>query len=148
MSGAVGPFKRQREERFTVRFYPGFVEGILQPLTKGDAMNKVFLTGNLTADPKKETVGAKTLATFTIAVNEGEKVSFFDCKAWGGWGDNLKARKGTTLVVEGRLAQERWSDKTGTNHSKVVIVCDSVREVAKRTKTASEAPSEAATATA
>ena len=108
-------------------------------------MNKVFLTGNMTADAKKETVGGKTLATFTVAVNEGEKASFFDCKAWGGWGENLKARKGATLVVEGRLAQERWSDKSGTNHSKVVIVCDSVREIAKRAKDPSlEAPQPAA----
>jgi single stranded DNA-binding protein len=105
-------------------------------------MNKVFLTGNLTADPKKETVGEKTLATFTIAVNEGEKVSFIDCKAWGGWGENLKARKGAPLVVEGRLAQERWSDKSGGNHSRVVVTCDSVREITKRAKEASPATSE------
>ena len=109
-------------------------------------MNKTFLTGNLTADPKKEAVGEKTLATFTIAVNEGARVSFFDCKAWGGWGENLNARKGATLVVEGRLSQERWTDKSGANHSKVVIVCDSVREITRRAKSAAEAtqPEEAA----
>ena len=108
-------------------------------------MNKVFLTGNLTADPKKETVSDKALASFAIAVNEGEKVSFIDCKAWGGWGENLSAKKGSPLVVEGRLAQERWTDKSGTNHSKVVVVCDSVREIAKRTKVDSEVRSEAPT---
>jgi len=102
-------------------------------------MNKVFITGNLTSDPKKEAIGEKTLATFTVAVNEGEKVSFIDCKAWGGWGENLAAKKGTPLVVEGRLSQERWTDKSGTNHSRVVVISDSVREIAKRPKAAPEA---------
>lgn len=97
-------------------------------------MNIVVLTGNLVAPPTKKKVGEKDLAEFSIAVNDGDDhASFFDCKAWNGWAKNLSADKGAALVVEGRLVQERWTDKTtGENRAKVVVVASSVRELAKK----------------
>ncbi len=111
-------------------------------------MNIVVLTGNLVATPTKKKVGDKDLAEFTLAVNEGDHASFFDCKAWNGWAKNLEATKGATLVVEGRLLQERWTDKpTGENRSKVVVVASSVREIAKKVAAPTREP-ETAQATA
>ena len=93
-------------------------------------INHVTLMGNLTADPELVTTrGGSKLAEFTIAQNfkvEGKEdwAEFYDVQVWGGWAVNFckNARKGTLVVVEGRLLQERWTDKaSGKGRSRLKV---------------------------
>lgn len=93
-------------------------------------LNHVTLMGNLTADiDLKTTPAGNAVASFTIAVNSksrgGEsRADFFDIVAWKGWAENLAktARKGSLVLVEGRLTQERWDDpKTNGKRSRVRV---------------------------
>lgn len=93
-------------------------------------LNHVTLMGNLTADLElKTTPAGNSVASFTIAVNSksrgGEsRADFFDCVVWKGWAENLAktARKGSLVLVEGKLAQEQWVDpKTKGKRSRVRI---------------------------
>ena len=99
--------------------------------------SKAILVGNLTRDPELRATSSGTqVCSFGIAVNRvyrdasganKENVSFFDCAAWGKQGETIAqyAKKGTAMLVSGRLEQRSWDDKaTGTKRSRVEIVLE------------------------
>ena len=101
-------------------------------------INNVAFSGNLTRDPvpRKTTRGTSVLG-FTLAASKSKKdpvtgdvtfnVIYVDVQAWGSAADEIaaKAKKGTPLLVEGRLKQENWDDKTtGAKRSKLLVVLE------------------------
>lgn len=99
--------------------------------------SKVVIAGNLTRDPElRTTTSGSNVCGFSVAVNrvyrdssgeQKESVSFFDCSAWGRLGETINqyAKKGTGVLVSGRLEQRSWEDKaTGQKRSRVEIVVE------------------------
>ena len=99
--------------------------------------SKAIITGNLTRDPElRTTPNGATVCSFSVAVNrvyrdasgeQKEDVSFIDCSAWGKLGEmiNQYAKKGSGVLVSGRLDQRSWEDKTtGQRRSRVEIVVE------------------------
>ena len=99
--------------------------------------SKAIITGNLTRDPElRTTPNGASVCSFSVAVNrvykdasgeQKEDVSFIDCSAWGKLGEmiNQYAKKGTGVLVSGRLDQRSWEDKTtGGKRSRVEIVVE------------------------
>ena len=99
--------------------------------------SKAIITGNLTRDPElRTTPNGATVCSFSVAVNrtfrdsngeQKEAVSFIDCSAWGKLGEmiNQYAKKGSGVLVSGRLDQRSWEDKTsGQKRSRVEIVVE------------------------
>ena len=105
-------------------------------------LNKVIIIGNLVRDPTINYLpSGSQVAEFSIAYNRRYRVNeewreethYFDVKAYGKLADDISKRfyKGYTVVIEGRLSQDRWTDKEGKNQSKVRIVAESVRIIRK-----------------
>ena len=99
--------------------------------------SKAIITGNLTRDPElRTTPNGSTVCGFSVAVNrvyraasgeQKEDVSFIDCSAWGKLGEMIAqyAKKGSGVLVSGRLDQRSWEDKTdGKKRSRVEIVVE------------------------
>ena len=99
------------------------------------SFNKVILVGNLTRDPElRYTPKGTAIAKFGLAVNRvwtneaGEKkeeVTFVDIDVFGRTAENVAQymRKGSPLLVEGRLRLDQWDDKqTGQKRSKLGVV--------------------------
>lgn len=99
--------------------------------------SKVVIAGNLTRDPElRTTTGGSNVCGFSVAVNriyrdssgeQKESVSFFDCSAWNKLGETINqyAKKGTGVLISGRLEQRSWEDKaTGQKRSRVEIVVE------------------------
>lgn len=99
--------------------------------------SKAIIVGNLTRDPElRTTSNGSSVCGFAVAINRvykdasGEKhedVSFIDCSAWGPLGKMISeyAKKGTGVLVSGRLDQRSWDDKeTGKKRSRVEIVVE------------------------
>ena len=86
--------------------------------------SKAIITGNLTRDPDlRTTPNGASVCSFSVAVNrvfrdssgtQQESVSFIDCSAWGKLGEMIGqyAKKGSGVLVSGRLDQRTWEDKT------------------------------------
>jgi single-strand DNA-binding protein len=124
--------------------------------------NKVILAGHLVRDPEMRNTNSGTaVANASIAVNHkwttaaGEKqesVSFVDCKVWGKTAENFSKffSKGRPVLVEGRLEQESWEDKTdGSKRSKLVVVVERFEFVPQgKNADADDKPSTAAPAPA
>lgn len=99
--------------------------------------SKAIITGNLTRDPElRTTPNGASVCSFSVAVNriykdangeQREDVSFIDCSAWGKLGEMIAqyAKKGSGVLVSGRLDQRSWEDKTtGQKRSRVEIVVE------------------------
>ena len=99
--------------------------------------SKAIIAGNLTRDPElRNTPNGATVCSFSVAVNrtfrdasgeQKESVSFIDCSAWGKLGEmiNKYAKKGSGVLVSGRLDQRSWEDKnSGQKRSRVEIVVE------------------------
>ncbi len=85
-------------------------------------MNKVILMGRLTRDPEvSSSASGTTFARFSIAVDrrfkrEGEPdADFFNCTAFGKTAEFVERylKKGTKVVVTGRLQNNNYTNKEG-----------------------------------
>jgi single-strand DNA-binding protein len=97
------------------------------------SLNRVFLAGNLTRDPEvRYTPGGAAVATLGMAVNRyyttktGEKKEetlFIRVVVWGKLAESCKEylKKGSSLLVEGRLASRSW-EQNGQKRSTVEVV--------------------------
>lgn len=96
--------------------------------------NKVQLLGHLGADPElKEVSGGHRLVRLNLATNERYKTMEGDWKediqwhpvvAWGKQAERLAelVRKGSGLIVEGRLVHRRYETKDGEKRSATEVV--------------------------
>ena len=123
------------------------------------SFNKVILVGNLTRDPElRYTPKGTAIAKFGLAVNRiwtneaGEKkedVTFVDIDVFGRTAENVAQymRKGSPLLVEGRLRLDQWDDKqTGQKRSKLGVVGEIVQFLGSPRTTEGGAPSAPRTA--
>jgi single-strand DNA-binding protein len=86
-------------------------------------VNKIIITGNLTADPElRYTPSGKAVLSASIANNEHftdaqgqeQKVTtFVNLEVWGRPAENFGklVRKGQELFVDGKLRMDEWTDK-------------------------------------
>lgn len=112
-------------------------------------MNKVILMGRLTADPEvRYTTDQKAVGTYTLAVdrrvarNNGEKTAdFIRCVCWEKKAEFAEKylRKGTKIVITGRIQTGSYKDKDGrTVYTTDVVVED--QEFAESKKAEGEQP--------
>ncbi|MFH1193108.1 MAG: single-stranded DNA-binding protein [Candidatus Jorgensenbacteria bacterium] len=102
-------------------------------------LNKVFLIGRLTADPQlRNTTTGQSVASFSVATNrtwtnkQGEKqedVQFHNVVVWGRQAEiaNQFLRKGSMVMIEGRLQNRTWQDKQGQNRTTTEVVCERIQ---------------------
>ncbi len=120
--------------------------------------NKVILVGNLTRDPElRYTPKGMAITKIGLAVNrrwtsEGgeqrEETTFVDIDAFGKQAETIAQymKKGSPMLVEGRLRLDQWDDKqTGQKRSKLGIVLEGFQFLGSGgARTDSAPPAEAA----
>lgn len=100
--------------------------------------NKVILAGNLTRDPElRYTPKGTAIAKFGMAINRSwkneagetkEEVTFVDVDAFTRQAEVVAQyfKKGSPILVEGRLKLDQWDDKqTGQKRSRLGVVLES-----------------------
>lgn len=97
------------------------------------SVNQAILLGRLTADPElRSTSNGKQVTSFTLAVDKmanQEGADFFEVTAWDKLAELLRdyTKKGSKILVIGRLSQQTWEDKeTGSKRSKIILVANDV----------------------
>ena len=102
--------------------------------------NTVTIVGNLTQDPEMRfTPNGVAMVRITIAVNrrrfnresntwEDGDTSFFNATCWRDLAENVSEslRKGTRVMVTGRLEQRSWETQEGDRRSVVEIQVDEI----------------------
>lgn len=99
-------------------------------------MNKVQVLGTMTRNCEiRYTQGGTAVASFGVAWNDRrkdqngqivEKAHFFDVTAWGKTAENINTyfRKGSRILIDGRLDFSSWTTQQGEKRSKVGIVVE------------------------
>jgi single-strand DNA-binding protein len=101
-------------------------------------INRVVLTGNLTADPELRSLPSGTsVCKLRIACNTRTKVNgewadkpnYFDVTVWGNQGENCSRflSKGRPVAIDGRLEWREWQTPEGQKRQAVDIIADSVQ---------------------
>ena len=101
-------------------------------------INRVVITGNLTADPElRSTPSGTPVCSLRIACNtrrkeDGEwvdKPNYFNVTVWGGQGENVARylSKGRPVAVDGRLEWREWETSEHQKRQAVSVVADTVQ---------------------
>ena len=103
-------------------------------------INRVIITGNLTADPDLRSLPSGTsVCKLRVAVNTrrkdnstGEwvdKPNYFDVTVWGAQGENCARylTKGRPVAIDGRLEWREWESEQGGKRQAIDIIADTVQ---------------------
>ena len=102
------------------------------------SLNKVFLIGNLTKDPEIRYISTgKAVGDLRMAVNrrfkttdgqERDETCFVAVTVWGRQAETCGEylRKGSQIMVEGRLQYDEW-EKDGKKNSRLRVVAERVQ---------------------
>ena len=108
-------------------------------------INRVVMTGNLTADPELRSLpSGMSVCSLRIACNTrrkngstGEwedKPNYFNVTVWGAQGENAARylSKGRPVAIDGRLEWREWEAQDGTKRQATDIIADSVQFLGSR----------------
>ena len=96
-------------------------------------LNTIIIQGRIVRDPELRRTGSGiAVASFTVAVDrdfaqDGKKeTDFIDCVAWRQTGEFVSKyfKKGSMIVVKGRLQIRGWNDKDGNKRKTAEVVAD------------------------
>lgn len=102
-------------------------------------LNKAFIVGNLTRDPElRQTPTGQTVCSFGVATNRmftdsagqrQKQAEFHNIVAWGRQAEivNQYLRKGSLVLVEGRIQTRSWQDPQGQKHWKTEIIAERIQ---------------------
>jgi single-strand DNA-binding protein len=103
-------------------------------------INRVVLTGNLTADPELRPAPSGTpVARLRLAVNTRrrngstgtweDKPNYFDVTVWGAQAENCERylSKGRPVAVDGRLEWREYQARDGSKRQAVEIIAETVQ---------------------
>ena len=100
-------------------------------------LNHITIMGRLVRDPElRSTQSGVSVASFTVAVDRDfggrdggdRQTDFIDCVAWRQTGEFVSKyfRKGSMIVVSGRLQSRKWQDREGNNRTSWEVNADNV----------------------
>ncbi len=108
-------------------------------------INRVVMTGNLTADPELRSLPSGTsVCKLRVACNtrrkdgaSGEwvdKPNYFNVTVWGAQGENAAKylSKGRPIALDGRLEWREWETQEGAKRQDIDIIADSVQFLGSR----------------
>jgi single-strand DNA-binding protein len=115
-------------------------------------LNSVILAGNLTGDPAPG-AARHALSTFTLAFDApfgfdrggaARRRDFVPVVAFGHVADTCirHLKKGSRVIVEGRLREDRWQSLATGQHSRLTLVCDRIHFVSGLRKETGAPPPE------
>jgi len=100
--------------------------------------NRIMLVGNLTRDPELKQAGSGQVCRLGLATNRQfknrqtgatvQEVCFIDVDVWGAQAESCGKylQKGRSVLVEGHLKYDSWTDQTGQTRNKHSVVADRV----------------------
>lgn len=98
-------------------------------------LNKVILMGRLTRDPEiRYTQNNTPVASYSIAVDrnyskdQDKQTDFIDIVSWNKSAEFVSKwfKKGSLIVVVGRLQVRKWQDKDGNNRISYEVISEEV----------------------
>jgi len=102
-------------------------------------LNKVFILGRLTADPQVKTIpSGNQVANFSVATNrvytdksgvKQKQTEYHNIVVWGRQAEiaGQFLKKGSSVLIEGRLSTRSYADKQNQNHKVTEIIAERIQ---------------------
>ncbi len=102
-------------------------------------LNKVFIVGNLTRDPElRQTASGQAVCSFGVATNRvftdgagqrQQQTEFHNVVAWARLGEIVHQylRKGSLILVEGRIQTRNWQDPQGQQRYRTEVIAERIQ---------------------
>jgi single-strand DNA-binding protein len=103
-------------------------------------LNKAIIAGNVTQDPEvRTTPSGDKVANFSVATNrfwtdkttgqKQQKAEFHNIVVWRRLAEIAEEflKKGSLVMVEGRIETRSWEDETGKRNYKTEIIADNIQ---------------------
>ena len=102
-------------------------------------LNKAFVLGNVTRDPEVRSMpNGNQVTNFSIATNrvwkdaqgqKKEETEFHNIVCYGKLADTSSRylRKGSLVLIEGRIKTRNWQDAAGVKHYKAEIIAETMQ---------------------
>jgi len=102
-------------------------------------LNKVFVLGNLTRDPERKALpSGQTVVNFGLATNrfyldqskqKQQEVEYHNITAYGKPAEIIAQylKKGSLVLIEGRLKTRNWQDQAGVKHYRTEIITEKLQ---------------------
>jgi len=103
-------------------------------------LNKVFILGRLASDPElKTTPSGQSVCSFRVATNRSwvdkssgqkqEKAEFHSIVLWRRIAEIAAQylKKGSLVLIEGRIETRNWQDKEGNKHYRTEIIGENLQ---------------------
>ena len=92
-------------------------------------MNTAILIGNITNDLEVRPAGQSNVLKFGLGVRgnfKKDETNFIQVEAWGKKAENIAKyfKKGSKILIQGELKQNRFEDKDGNKREKVYVNVD------------------------
>ncbi|WP_436894975.1 single-stranded DNA-binding protein [Mammaliicoccus sciuri] len=92
-------------------------------------MNTAILIGNITNDLEVRPAGQSNVLKFGLGVRgnfKKDETNFIQVEAWGKNAENIAKyfEKGSKILIQGELKQNRFEDKDGNKREKVYVNVD------------------------
>ncbi len=107
-------------------------------------LNKVILTGRLTADPElKKTSSDVSVTAFSVAVQRQYKdgagnylTDFINCVAWRNTAEFITKffKKGNLIALVGEVQSRNYEDKQGHKRTAFEVICNEVHFIESKQK--------------
>lgn len=96
------------------------------------SFNQVVFVGNVGRDPEERTVnGDVKVCNFSLAVDEGKDKEplWLTIVAWRKLAEQVTTyvKKGTPVLISGRLSVRKYTDKTGMERTAVEVIASDIR---------------------
>ena len=107
------------------------------------SFNQVIFVGNVGRDPEERTVsGDVKVCNFSLAVDEGKDKDplWLTIVAWRKLAEQVKqyVKKGTPVLVSGRLSIRTYTDKTGVERTAVEVIASDIRFLGQKLEVQAE----------
>lgn len=101
--------------------------------------NKAVIVGNLTRDPElRQIPSGQAVCSFGVATNRifkdktgqrQQQTEFHNVVAWGRQAEiiNQYLKRGSSILIEGRLQTRSWQDNQGTKHWRTEIIAEQIQ---------------------
>ena len=116
-------------------------------------LNHIVICGRMAADPELKITGSGlSVISFSVAVERdipnkdtgSREVDFIDCTAWRKTAEFITSyfKKGSMIIVEGRLQVRSYEDKSGQKRRRSEILADHAYFAGSRQQVQDTAPQE------
>lgn len=111
-------------------------------------INSVVIAGNLVSDAEFNGVACRFAVAVSSNTKNGDEFenypNYVDCEIYGNFGEAMveKLVKGTKVVVDGELHQDRWTADDGSTRSKLVVRVHNIERMVVRADDAEDEEAE------